>query len=48
VLDTSASLELFEAQEYTQLKTCLQAHIQQMQHLLNNVELLDRLEQKPA
>ncbi|EAY31305.1 hypothetical protein [Microscilla marina] len=45
-LDANASLELFENQEYTQVKTFLQANIQQMQYALNNVEILGRMEQK--
>ncbi|EAY27698.1 hypothetical protein [Microscilla marina] len=44
--DANASLELFENQEYTQVKTFLQANIQQMQYALNSVEILGRIEQK--
>ncbi|WP_299457423.1 hypothetical protein [uncultured Microscilla sp.] len=42
-LDANASLELFENQAYTEVKTFLQAHIQQMQYVLNSVEILDRM-----
>ncbi|EAY27459.1 hypothetical protein [Microscilla marina] len=47
-LDTNASLELFENQEYTQVKTFLQANIQQMQYALNNIEILGRMKQEQA
>ena len=47
-IEANSSLEMFENQEYIQLKTCLQAHIQQMQHALNNIELLGMLEQGKA
>ncbi|WP_299462366.1 hypothetical protein [uncultured Microscilla sp.] len=47
-LDASASLELFENKAYTEVKTFLQAHIQQMQYVLNSVEILDRMEQSQA
>jgi hypothetical protein len=44
-IETSASLELLENQEYLQVKTFLQANIQQMQYALNSVEMLDRMQQ---
>ena len=44
-IDANASLELFENQAYTEVKTFLQAHIQQMQYMLNNVDILGKIEQ---
>lgn len=44
-METNASLELLENQEYLQVKTFLQANIQQMQYALNSVEMLDRMQQ---
>ena len=44
-MDTNASLELFENQDYTELKTCLKASSQHIQHLLNNIGMLELLEQ---
>lgn len=47
-METNVSLELFGNQEYTQVKTFLQANIQQMQYMLNSLEILDRLEPTKA
>ena len=44
-METNVSLELLENQEYLQVKTFLQANIQQMQYALNSVEMLDRMQQ---
>lgn len=44
-IDANTSLELFENQAYTEVKTFLQAHIQQMQYMLNNVDILGKIEQ---
>ena len=41
-IEANHSLELFENQEYTEVKTFLQASIQQMQYMLNNVGILDK------
>ncbi|WP_366916757.1 hypothetical protein [uncultured Microscilla sp.] len=46
IFDADTSLELFENQEYTQVKTHLQASIQQMQYLLNNIGLPGELKNK--
>ena len=45
-MEANSSLELFENQAYTEVITSLQAHIQQMQHMLNNVGLLSKLQQQ--
>ena len=39
-MEANHSLDLFENQDYTELKTMLQANIQKMQHILNNVGVL--------
>jgi hypothetical protein len=45
-MEANSSLELFESQAYTEVITSLQANIQQMQHMLNNVGLLSKLQQQ--
>ena len=44
-MEASHSLELFENEDYTEVKTFLQANIQQMQYMLNNVGILAKAQQ---
>ena len=45
-MDSSHLLTLFAAEDYTEVKTVLQSSIQKMQHMLNNVGVLEIAEQQ--